>query len=259
MSDIVLVEVSERIATVTLNRPEARNALSSALLRDLTRTMHEVNGRDDVDVIILTGADPAFSAGLDLKELGDNAGNLGASDPDGAAITGGPRDPFHMVDKPLIAAVNGACITGAFELALNCDFIVASERAKFGDTHSRVGVMPGWGLTVLLPQAIGVRRAREMSFTGNFVMGQEAFELGLANHVVPHEELLPTCRKLAKDIIGNDQPGVRQIRRTYNEIHREATGWEIEARDGKRWQKEMFSKEKVAERRSAIMDRGRKQ
>ncbi|MFM8531675.1 MAG: enoyl-CoA hydratase, partial [Ilumatobacteraceae bacterium] len=201
MSDIVLLEVSDRIATVTLNRPEARNALSSALLRELNQTMGEVSARDDVDVIILTGTDPAFSAGLDLKELGDTAGNLGVSDDTGGSAVGRPNNPFHMVDKPLIAAVNGACITGAFELALNCDFIVASERAKFGDTHSRVGVMPGWGLTVLLPQAIGVRRAREMSFTGNFLSGQEAFEWGLANHVVAHDELLPTCRKLAKDII----------------------------------------------------------
>jgi enoyl-CoA hydratase len=112
---------------------------------------------------------------------------------------------------------------------------------------------------VLLPQAIGVRRAREMSFTGNFVLGQEAFELGLANHVVAHEELLPFCRKLATDIIGNDQPGVRQIRRTYNEIHREDAGWDLEARDGKAWQREMFSKEKVAARRDAIMNRGRTQ
>ena len=259
MSDIVLLEVSERIATVTLNRPDARNALSSALLRDLTRVMHEATDRDDVDVIILTGSDPAFSAGLDLKELGDNAGNLGGATPDAKPITGGQHNPFFFVDKPIIAAVNGACITGAFELALNCDFIIASEHAKFGDTHSRVGVMPGWGLTVLLPQAIGVRRAREMSFTGNFVSGQEAFELGLANHVVPHDELLPTARKLARDIIGNDQPGVRQIRRTYNEIHREDAGWDLEARDGKKWQKEMFSKDKVAERRDAIMNRGRKQ
>jgi enoyl-CoA hydratase len=259
MSDIVLLDVSDRIATITMNRPEARNALSSALIRELNRTMHVANDRDDVDVIILTGTDPAFSAGLDLKELGDNAGNLGASNPEPKTLSGGQHNPFFFVDKPLIAAVNGACITGAFELALNCDFIVASENAKFGDTHSRVGVMPGWGLTVLLAQAIGVRRAREMSFTGNFMSGAEAFEWGLANHVVAHADLLPTCRQLARDIIGNDQPGVRQIRRTYNEIHRDDAGWDIEARDGKRWQQEMFSKDKVAARRGAIMDRGRKQ
>jgi enoyl-CoA hydratase len=259
MSDIVLLDVSNRIATITLNRPEARNALSSALLRDLNAAMRQANDDTAVDVIILTGADPAFCAGLDLKELGDSAGNLGGEPRSGASPTGADRNSFHFVDKPLIAAVNGACITGGFELALNCDFIIASERAKFGDTHSRVGVMPGWGLTVLLPQAIGVRRAREMSFTGNFLTGEEAFQWGLANRVVPHDELLPTARRIALDIIGNDQPGVRQIRRTYNEIHREDAGWDIEARDGRRWQKEMFSKERVAERRGAIMDRGRHQ
>ena len=101
------------------------------------------------------------------------------------------RGPFPKLSKPLIGAVNGVAITGGFELALNCDFLVASEHAKFGDTHSRVGVMPGWGLTVLLPQAIGVRRAREMSFTGNFMLADEALAFGLVNHVVPHDESDP--------------------------------------------------------------------
>ena len=121
--------------------------------------------------------------------------------------------------KPLIGAINGVAVTGGFELALNCDFLVASERAKFGDTHTRVGVMPGWGLTVLLPQAIGVRRAREMSFTGNFMSAEEALHFGLVNHVVAHDDLLPFTRSLATDIIGNEQDGVRQIRATYA-VHR---------------------------------------
>jgi enoyl-CoA hydratase len=159
--------------------------------------------------------------------------------------------------KPLIGAVNGVAITGGFELALNCDFLVASERAKFGDTHSRVGVMPGWGLTVLLPQAIGVRRAREMSWTGNFMAADEALTFGLVNHVVPHEELIPTARRLAQDIIGNDQPGVRQMKVTYGEIHAEAEGWRIEAVNARQWQREMFSPEKVEARRLAIQERGR--
>ena len=137
---------------------------------------------------------------------------------DGRRNGDGVRGPFPRLSKPLIGAVNGVAITGGFELALNCDFLVASEHAKFGDTHSRVGVMPGWGLTVLLPQAIGVRRAREMSFTGNFMLADEALAFGLVNHVVPHAELIPTTRRLALDIIGNDQPGVRQIRSTYAQI-----------------------------------------
>jgi enoyl-CoA hydratase len=259
-SDVVLFEVSERIATVTLNRPDARNALSSEVLRELPRRLREANDRDDVDVIVLTGTDPAFCAGLDLKELGSTGGNLGSgSGADGRPNSDGVRGPFPMVDKPLIGAVNGVAITGGFELALNCDFLIASEHAKFGDTHSRVGVMPGWGLTVLLPQAIGLRRAREMSFTGNFMSADEALAFGLVNHVVPHAELIAFTRRIARDIIGNDQPGVRQIRRTYRDIHAAADGWMIEARDGAEWRRTSFSPEKVAERRAKIQERGRNQ
>jgi enoyl-CoA hydratase len=159
----------------------------------------------------------------------------------------------------VIGAVNGVAITGGFELALNCDFLVASELAKFGDTHSRVGVMPGWGLTVLLPQAIGVRRAREMSFTGNFMSAHEALQFGLVNHVVSHADLLPFTRTLARDIIGNDQPGVRQIRRTYAAVTAEADGWAIEAADGRAWQRDNFSPDQVAARREAIQQRGKTQ
>jgi len=259
-SDVVLFDVSERIATVTLNRPDARNALSSEVLRELPRRLREANDRDDVDVIVLTGTDPAFCAGLDLKELGSTGGNLGfGSGADGRPNSDGVRGPFPMVDKPLIGAVNGVAITGGFELALNCDFLIASEQAKFGDTHSRVGVMPGWGLTVLLPQAIGLRRAREMSFTGNFMSADEALAFGLVNHVVPHSELIPFTRRIARDIIGNDQPGVRQIRRTYRDIHAATDGWTIEARDGAEWRRTSFSPEKVAERRAKIQERGRNQ
>ena len=256
----VLLDVSDRIATITLNRPEARNALSSDLLRLLPTVMIQADNNAEVDVIILTGADPAFCAGLDLKELGSSAGNLGGgSGADGSSNSHGTRGPFPAVRKPLIGAINGVAVTGGFELALNCDFLVASERAKFGDTHARVGVMPGWGLTVLLPQAIGVRRAREMSFTGNFMAADEALRFGLVNHVVDHDELLPFTRSLARDIIGNEQDGVRQIRATYAAISHDDDGWEQEARDGRAWQRTRFSPEKVAARRAAIQDRGRTQ
>lgn len=260
MSDVVLFEVSEGIATITLNRPEARNALSTEVLRLLPQRMREADERDDVHVVILTGTDPAFCAGLDLKELGSTGGNLGSgSGADGRPNADGVRGPFPKLDKPLIGAVNGVAITGGFELALNCDFLIASEHAKFGDTHARVGVMPGWGLTVLLPQAVGVRRAREMSFTGNFMLADEALARGLVNHVVPHADLMTFARRIALDIIGNDQPGVRQIRRTYREIHADTAGWSIEARDGAEWRRNSFSPEKVAERRTKIQERGRKQ
>lgn len=255
----VLLDVSDRIATITLNRPDARNALSSEVLRLLPDLLARADADPEVDVLILTGADPAFCAGLDLKELGSTAGNLGGTGADGGANTHGVRGPFPRLSKPLIGAINGVAVTGGFELALNCDFLVASEHAKFGDTHSRVGVMPGWGLTVLLPQAIGVRRAREMSFTGNFMGAEEALTWGLVNHVVPHDELLPFTRSLATDIIGNEQDGVRQIRATYSEIAHDDDGWEREARDSRAWARSRFRPEQVASRRAAIQERGRTQ
>ena len=256
---VVLLDVSDRIATITLNRPAARNALSSEVLRILPALMKEADGREDVDVIILTGTDPAFCAGLDLRELGSTADNLSGTGADGSPNTDGRRGPFPSITKPLIGAINGAAITGGFELALNCDFLVASERAKFGDTHARVGVMPGWGLTVLLPQAIGIRRAREMSFTGNFMLADEALQFGLVNHVVAHDDLLPFTRSLAADIVGNDALGVQEIRRTYGAITAETDQWQIEATASRAWRKQHFSAEAVAERRAAIQDRGRQQ
>ena len=259
MSDVVLYEVSERIATITLNRPEARNALTSEVLQLLPQRMREADASADVDVVILTGTNPTFCAGLEPKELGTAGGNLRAGDGATREARQGARGPFPAMTKPVIGAVNGVAITGGFELALNCDFLVASERAKFGDTHSRVGVMPGWGLTVLLPQAIGVRRAREMSFTGNFMLAEEALQFGLVNHVVAHADLLPVSRRLALDIVGNDQPGVRQIRATYAEITAETDGWQIEETNARRWQREQFSPEQVAARRAAIQQRGRQQ
>jgi enoyl-CoA hydratase len=221
--------------------------------------MQRADADPDVDVLILTGTDPAFCAGLDLKELGDTAGNLGGTGADGGVNSTGVRGPFPKISKPLIGAVNGVAITGGFELALNCDFLIASEHAKFGDTHSRVGIMPGWGLTVLLPQAIGVRRAREMSFTGNFMLADEALAFGLVNHVVPHEQLIPFTRQIALDIIGNEQDGVREIRSTYASHAQEMDKWEHESAVGAEWRKAQFDPQKVAERRAKIMERGRKQ
>lgn len=256
---VVLYDVADRIATITINRPSARNALSSEVLRLIPQFMSRADADPAVDVLILTGTDPAFCAGLDLKELGDTAGNLSGTGADGSPNAQGVRGPFPPLTKPLIAAVNGVAITGGFELALNADFIIASENAKFGDTHARVGVMPGWGLTVLLPQAIGFRRAREMSFTGNFMDAHEALAFGLVNHVVAHADLIPFTRQIANDIIGNEQDGVRQIRSTYAKNSAELAQWETEAQDGSAWRRAMFAPEKVAERRARIMERGRKQ
>ena len=255
MADVVLVEVADRIGTVTMNRPEARNALNAELRSALPKAMRALDADDDVDVVILTGTDPAFCAGLDLKELGSR-GTRQPGDPD--PVVGGP---FPTMTKPVIGAINGVAITGGFEIALNCDFLIASENARFADTHSRVGVMPGWGLTVLLPQAVGVRKAREMSTTGNFLAAHEALLFGLVNHVVPHDELLPFTREIATDIIGNDQRGVRRMLETYRATTGTTVddGWQVERRMATEWQAGTFDPAEVERRRNAIMERGRQQ
>ena len=138
-SDLLLVDCAEGVAVVTLNRPEARNALDVELLQALPAAMAKLDADDDVAAVILTGADPAFCAGLDLKELGSSGDNLSGGG-QGVAATPFPED----MSKPVIGAVNGPTVTGGLELALHCDFLIASERARFGDTHARVGVVPGW-------------------------------------------------------------------------------------------------------------------
>jgi len=256
MTDVVLLEVRDRIATVTLNRPEARNALSVDVLRALPRVMVEADGRDDVDVLVLTGADPAFCAGLDLKELGATGGPLRAGD------AGAGRGPFPTVTKPVIGAVNGAAVTGGFEIALNCDLLVASERARFADTHARVGLQPAWGLSVLLPQAVGVRRAREMSATGNFVDASTALDWGLVNHVVAHADLLAFARSLAGDIVSNDQAALRRLLATYNEgvDDQLGHGWVREQWVAGEWQGgEGLDPAEIERRRQGILVRGRAQ
>jgi enoyl-CoA hydratase len=268
MTDVVLYEVADRVATITLNRPEARNALSSEVLRLLPELARRADADDEVDVVILTGADPAFCAGLDLKELGSTGGNLrggagavGEDRPDLGTVDGRPG-PWPSLAKPVIGAINGVAVTGGFEVALACDFLVASERARFADTHARIGVQPGWGLTVMLPQAVGVRRARELSATGNFLDAPTALAWGLVNHVVAHDELLPFCRQLAADIASNDQAGVRRIMRTYaeNEFGYRAEGWRLESRVAGQWLKEGGARpEEVEARRRAVMERGRAQ
>jgi enoyl-CoA hydratase len=275
MSDdgILLFDVSERVATITLNRPAARNALSSELLRALVAAVAEAESRGDVDVAILTGADPAFCAGLDLRELGTGRVHsellTGGRRADGPSAEEAPAEEMAGTGrllagraKPLIGAVNGAAVTGGLELALNCDFLLASERARFADTHARVGVMPNWGLTVLLPQAIGIRRAREMSATGNFVDADTALTWGLVNHVVPHEQLMPAARSLARDVAGNDGAGVRQILATYQEgaLGTAAAGWRLEARVAGEWLRSGHGQAgDIASRRDAITSRGRTQ
>ena len=262
--DVVLVDVSDGIATLTLNRPEARNAINGALGARLPELVAEMDARDDVAVTILTGADPAFCAGADLKDLGDtSARGAGASGMDVYDENGRLpyRGPFAPRTKLLIGAINGPAVTGGFELALNCDFLVASERARFADTHARVGILPGWGLTVMLCQSVGVRRARELSATGNYLGAEQALTWGLVNHVVAHEELLPFTRALAGAVVSNNAAAVGEMLRLYDAVADTTVdeGWDIEAKVNFDWISRMYDPAAVAARRDAVIERGRSQ
>jgi enoyl-CoA hydratase len=285
--DVVLVEVDAAVALVTLNRPEARNAISRQLLGELRRVMTEIDGDDGVRAVVLTGADPAFCAGLDLKELGRDGGPLndpppatGGGAPGDAPATGAndraqgnapatgagddisrrSRSPL-VTDKPIVGAVNGPAVTGGLELALNCDFLVASERARFADTHARIGVQPLWGLTVLLPQAVGLRRAKEMSSTGNFVDAGTAFEWGLVNHVVPHDQLVATALRLAGDIANNDPHALSTLLDTYRRGSLATAGeaWRIERRAAATFHGPSVDPAEIERRRQSVVERGRSQ
>jgi enoyl-CoA hydratase len=254
MANVVQLSVAEGIATVTLDRPRARNALNPQMIDELGAALVDAEERSDVNVVILTGTDPAFCAGLDLHALSSGALDIGE-------LTRRGRPWPHDHRKPWIGAVNGVAITGGLELALACDFIVASERARFADTHARLGILPFWGLTTALPQAVGMRAARLMSLTGNFIDAHEASRWGLVARVTPHDELQATARTLAQDVASNDQRAVQAIIRAY------AASWGrpvVESMSAEldvalEWQGSGFRPEVIASRLDRVTARGRQQ
>jgi len=198
--DLVLCEIHPSgYAVLTLNRPTALNALSRALMAELAERLIALQADPAARVLILTGAGKAFCAGLDLKELGSGQARLGAGE---SGVTA--RDPVAALSRfsgPVIGAINGAAVTGGFELALACDVLLASPQARFADTHARVGIAPGWGLSQRLSRAIGIYRAREVSLTGNWVSAEQAAAWGFVNRVVPAEGLIDAARQLAGDML----------------------------------------------------------
>jgi enoyl-CoA hydratase len=196
MSETLVVDDTRGVRTITINRPDVKNALTAAMRARFCALIAEADADESVRAVIVTAVDPVFSAGVDFKEVAAGAGAPPASDPSAS----NPGVVLRAATTPVVCAVNGACVTGALELALSCTFVVASERARFADTHARLGVVAAWGLTALLPRAVGMRKAAELSITGNFVGADEAWRLGLVNHVVAHDELLPFTRKLVDDI-----------------------------------------------------------
>src|SRR3954468_24474286 len=246
--DVLLIDTTDRIRTLTLNRPQSRNALSSALRRQFFAALRDAEADEAVDVVILTGADPVFCAGLDLKELGDTTELPDIS----------PKWP--PMTKPVIGAINGAAVTGGLELALYCDILIASEHARFADTHARVGLLPTWGLSVRLPQKVGVGMARRMSLTGDYLSADDALRAGLVTEVVPHDQLLPTARAVAASIVGNNRKAVRALLASYHRIDEQQTdaGLWIEAMSAKQWMSSATGDD-IAANRDAVLQRGRAQ
>ena len=255
-SDLVLLRTADGVATITLNRPEARNALSSAVLSTLRATLRQAEAAPEIGAVVLTGADPAFCAGLDLKEL-SAGGLLGAAVEDPDLPVGSPWTPLT---KPVIGAINGVAVTGGLELALNCDFLIASERAAFADTHARVGVLPGWGLSVLLPQRVGFATARRMSFTGDYLTAVDALRCGLVTQVVAHDDLLAVAQQVAATIAANHRPAVVALHASYRKIEAEAVGEGIavEAATSRQWTRSGGT-QGIGDRVGGVFRRGREQ
>jgi enoyl-CoA hydratase len=196
---ILVNDSDEGVRCLTLNRPEARNALTQAAKGQLCELLSDSERDPAIRCVIVTGTDPVFSAGVDFKELGSQPSGATWNAHD-AQFSINPGRALRAMATPTIAAVNGACVSGALEIALSCSFIVASDQATFADTHARLGAVATWGLTALLPQAVGVRLAREMSITGRFIGAESALNCGMVNHVVPHANLMPFSQELAGNI-----------------------------------------------------------
>jgi enoyl-CoA hydratase/carnithine racemase len=252
MSEPVLIlEKENGIATVTLNRAEKLNALNRELRATFCRTMRELRSADDVGCVIITGAGRAFCAGMDLKDLG-----------------GGLREEGNVnfvsviedMDVPVIAAVNGFAITGGFELALACDMIIAADTAQFADTHARVGLMPAGGMSARLPRAVGLRKAKELSLTGNYLSAVEAERMGLVNRIVPRDQVMTVAKELAGQILSCDPVVVKQMKRLYELASR------VPLEEGLRIEQDLSRAyglsghtQDMEARRKAAMDRGRAQ
>jgi len=247
-NDVLLIDTQDRARTLTLNRPQSRNALSTELRRRFFRALRDAETDDTIDVVILTGTDPVFCAGLDLKELG-NSTELPDISPQWPPMT-----------KPVIGAINGAAVTGGLELALYCDVLIASDNARFADTHARVGLLPTWGLSVRLPQKVGVGMARRMSLTGDYLSADEALRAGLVTEVVPHDQLLASARRVATSIVGNNQKAVRALLASYHRIDDADTsgGLWIEAASARQWMSSATGDD-IAANRDAVLQRGRAQ
>jgi enoyl-CoA hydratase len=256
MNNLISVEQRDGIALLTLNRPQAMNALSKELRKELSLTIDAMEADETVRVIILTGAgERAFTAGLDLKELGSEEG--------GTALTIETYDPVKSLARfsgPIIGAINGVAITGGFELALACDVLIGSPNARFADTHARVGILPGWGLSQKLSRLLGPSRAKEVSLTGNFIDAEQAVTWGLMNRIVPPADLLPTAFGLATDMLSCVPETLSAYKALIDDGYATTfeDGMQIEAQRG-RAANSQVNGNAIEARREAVRQRGQEQ
>jgi enoyl-CoA hydratase len=217
--ETLLFDKDGHVATITLNRPERRNALNVALLRELSQVIDEVAADDEVRVVIITGGREAFSAGADIKDAVAGRGVIGGPRPDRTIPMARGRDVFSKIeslDKITIAAISGYALGGGCELALACDLRIASETAQLGQPEIKLGVIPLGGGTQRLPRLIGPARAKELMFLGDFIDAQEAHRIGLVNRVVPVDSLMDEARKLAAALVEKPPLALRAIKSAVN-------------------------------------------
>lgn len=211
MSEVLITD-RDGVRVLTLNRPQARNALSHDLIRALYAALKAADADEAVRAVVLTGTDPAFCAGVDLKEAARDGLKYFEEFRSQSCITA-----VREMRTPIVGAINGATFTGGLEIALGCDFLVASERAVFADTHARVGILPGGGMTARLPQVVGLSMARRMSMTGEVIDAARAERIGLVTEVVAHDRLLARALELAAAIAEVPGPTMLGLKEIYTE------------------------------------------
>ncbi|MYR06890.1 enoyl-CoA hydratase [Gordonia sp. SID5947] len=201
----LLVERDGHVAVLTLNRPEARNAINRAMRRAIKKELWRADADPDVHVVVITGAGSSFSSGVDLPEA------LSGPSPRTEGPT--PTQVLRAISKPVIAAVNGPCYTGGFELAVNCSFIIGSDRAVFADTHAQIGLLNGWGGSAVLPRTVGLAAAVQIILSGEPIDAATALRIGLANEVVAHDRLMERTIEVAQAIAGGHPGAVQRMLR----------------------------------------------
>lgn len=228
----LLLEIENRIAVLTINRPKALNALNPPTLKELNQAISELQGHPDVKVIILTGAgEKAFVAGGDISVMQPLAPL------EARQVARQAQQLFNDIEygaKVVIGAINGYALGGGCELAMSCDIRIASDNAKFGQPEINLGIIPGWAGTQRLPRLVGKGKAKELMFTGDMIDAAEAVRLGLANRVVPQAELLETAKQMAEKIASKPQVAIRLIKEAVD------NGLEMESRKAFAYEAELF-------------------